>query len=91
MYGIHLKSGYVDTDSRGRITYDSRRNYSCEPHDGWLILGISTRHNSNCIVSLERAANGESIGQGWIHDLDHGTHRIWGMPKTDRAVRVERL
>jgi hypothetical protein len=27
---------------------------------------------------------GANIGQGWVHDLDHGTHRIWGSPTGHR-------
>lgn len=87
-YHITLKDGYVDTDLQGRITADhsSGRQYNCAPHDGWRITGISTRLDSRRLVSLEDAANGAVIGQGWVHDFDHGTHRR--TPSSRRAVRV---
>ena len=51
-------------------------NYSGE----WIVLGFTTRHNAHRIISLADALAGANIGQGWVHDLDHGTHRMWGSP-----------
>ena len=93
-FRITLKSGYVETDDQGRIVHDysAGRNYRCEPHDEWRIVGIATRHHSIRVSTLDDcAADPRLIGQGWIHDLDHGTRRMWAMPTSRRAVRVERL
>lgn len=92
-FRIALKAGHVDTDARGRIVHDysAGRNYRCAPHDSWRIVGIATRHLSRALVSLAEAADGASIGQGWVHDLDHGTHRTWCMPRSNRAVKVRRI
>jgi hypothetical protein len=54
----------------------------------WHITGFGTRPNSGHLVSVEDAANGADIGQGWVHDLDHGTHRMWASPSTQRAASV---
>lgn len=90
-YRITLKSGdYFDTDAAGNIAYDSGRNYRRDPANGfWQIVGFSTRHNSQYLISLPDAAAGDNIGQGWVHDLDHGTRRMWSHPPGQRAVRVE--
>lgn len=73
----------------GTILYDQVRHY--RSYSGqWRIIGISKRHHSHDMVSLEDAANGANIGQGWVHDLDHGTHRMWAMPKDRRATSVVR-
>jgi hypothetical protein len=91
MYRITLKSGYILTDINGRITLDAAgRHYECAPRDDWKIVGIGKRHHSAFLVSLAQAAAGESIGQGWVHDVDHGTHRMWAMPTSRRAVKVEK-
>jgi hypothetical protein len=47
---------------------------------GWRILGITRRYHSAPfrMVSLADAANGADVGHGIVHDLDHGTHRVWG-------------
>jgi hypothetical protein len=52
---------------------------------GWRILGLAKRHHSRCVLSLEACAAGADFGHGIVHDLDHGTHRSWGM---ERARRV---
>lgn len=88
-YILTCKHGYFELAQDGTILYDSDRNYRSESGD-WKILGLATRHNSNQIIPLEDAANGADIGQGWVHDLDHGTHRMWGMPTYRRAVSVRR-
>ena len=93
-YRITLKIGHVDTDDAGRIVHDysAGRNYRCEPRDDWRILGIATRHHSRMFSTLAAcAADPARIGQGWIHDSDHGTHRLWGMPLSNRAVKVEQI
>jgi len=86
-YILHTHRGYFALAADGGILYDSDRNYYSDGI-GWKILGIATRHNSSYIIPLEEAANGANIGQGWIHDLDHGTHRMWGSPSYRRAVKV---
>lgn len=45
---------------------------------GWQIVGASTRHNSRAIIRLADIVAGADFGQGWVHDIDHGTHRVWG-------------
>ena len=89
-YLIRLKNGsMIETDVAGRIVYDGTRGMRFAPSDSWRIVGFSTRHNAYRIVTLAEAAAGEPIGQGWVHDVDHGTRRMWAMPRYHRAVRVE--
>ena len=89
-YELRTKNSRFYLGDDGTVLFDFERNMG--PFSGeWRIIGIGTRANSSCLVSLADAANGESIGQGWIHDIDHGTHRLWGMPTTRRAVSVTRL
>jgi hypothetical protein len=92
VYRLICKRGYFDLAANGEILYDSERNYRRPGNDGheWKVIGFGTRHNSNQIITLEAAANGADIGQGWVHDRDHGTHRMWGMPTYRRAVKVVR-
>lgn len=92
-YKIVCKSGYVLTDDTGQIRVDAVGRFYRSPQPGphWRILGLTTRHNAHQIIGLAEAANGTWIGQGWIHDMDHGTHRMWSMPRGRRAVRVERI
>lgn len=59
--------------------------------ENWKIIGFTTRHNSSHIITLQEAIDGASIGQGWVHDLDHGAHRMWAAPSTRRAVSITRL
>lgn len=56
----------------------------------WIILGFSKRAHSRRVISLQSAMGGEDVGQGWVHDLDHGTHRMWGSPTGHRfsSLRV---
>jgi hypothetical protein len=90
-YRIHLKDfSYIDTDSDGNIVYDSSRNYRRTGTPDWRILGVTTRHNSRHIIPLKESVTG-NIGQGWIHDMDHGTHRMWSRPSGKRAVHIETL
>lgn len=92
MYRIRLKSfQYFDVDDAGRVMYDSERGYRCEPHDGWKILGFSRRHHSYHLVTLEQASTGADLGHGFVHDLDHGTQRMWAHPSDQRATKVEIL
>jgi len=91
-YRITCKQGYVLTDLAGNIAEDHvGRDYVRVPANDWRIVGIATRANSQRVISLAAAADGESIGQGWIHDLDHGTRRMWGHPSYRRAIKVERI
>lgn len=92
MYRIDCKLGHVITDDAGRIAEDHvGRSYVCEPHEGWMIVGFTTRLNAHHVITLAQAAEGADIGQGWVHDLDHGTHRMWGHPSYRRAVKVTRI
>lgn len=93
-FRITLKDGaFVDTDTDGRIVRDydptSSRDYRCEPRDAWKIVGITKRFHSRDVATLSDCAHDASyIGQGWIHDIDHGTRREWCSPKHRRATRV---
>src|SRR5689334_20201957 len=51
----------------------------------WTILGATTRHLARRIVPLADIARDGVPGQGWLHDLDHGTHRLWG---TERMLAL---
>src|SRR5687767_13366987 len=89
-YVMTLKNG-----SRWRLAADGGVLYDGERHmsfDGehWRIIGFTRRHLGGPLITLDAAVNGADLGQGWIHDLDHGTRRMWGMPKHHRVVRVER-
>lgn len=93
MYCMTVKNGaYYYLTENGGILWDGTRDMAFEaPHDSWRVIGFTTRHNGNRIITLAEAANGEDIGQGWVHDLDHGTHRMWAMPKYLRARKIIRL
>lgn len=89
MYRITCVSGYVLTDDDGNIAEDHvGRDYVRTPDPSWRIVGFTRRHHSHRIITLAQAAAGTDIGQGWVHDVDHGTRRMWGHPSYRRAVRV---
>lgn len=89
-YRLYCKVGYFDLATDGTILYDSSRDYY--PDSGeWRVLGFGTRFNSRHVVPLAEAADGATIGHGFVHDMDHGTHRTWMMPRDRRAVSVKRL
>jgi hypothetical protein len=89
-YKITLKNGHVYTCAEdGNVLHRTDVDPGGQgPYRDWRILGFSKRHNSRNLVSLTDAARGTDIGQGWVHDLDHGTHRMWGHPSGNRAVSV---
>ena len=89
-YILYCKCGYFELAQDGTILYDSNRNYhSTSGH--WKVLGFATRYNSSSYVTLQAAANGVPIGQGWVYDIDHGTHRMWASPSHLRAISVSRI
>lgn len=57
----------------------------------WHIVGFGTRANSGTLIGLTDAAEGANVGQGWIHDLDHGTHGMWGSPRLDKLASITRI
>lgn len=89
---MELKNGEVyilDLDGQVLERSDGPRGYA---HSGqWQILGVTRRHNAHQIIPLRDVLNGEDFGQGWIHDLDHGTHRMWGSPTGRRLARLDRI
>lgn len=88
-YTMVLKSGAVwKLGDDGRVLYDGDRNMG-PFSEKWRVIGFSTRHNAHRVISLQEAAEGEPIGQGWVHDMDHGTHRLWGHPSDRRAVSIK--
>ena len=90
IYRLHTDGGYYVLAANGTILFDSSRNYRSDSEQ-WRVIGIGKRHHSRDLISLSEAADGADFGQGWVHDLDHGTHRIWGMPHSRRARQVVRL
>lgn len=94
---ITLKAGarfYCADD--GGIIFDGERKYASSGSRSWAILGFSRRWNANYMIPLAEIADmpaeeqAKALGHGIVHDLDHGTHRIWGSPSGNRAVKVER-
>jgi hypothetical protein len=71
--------GYVLDRSNGPRGWDYAH--------GWQIIGIAKRHHSRWIVPLFRAVT-DDTGHGIIHDLDHGTHRLWGNERMRSLVKV---
>ncbi len=79
MYQMRLKNYAVYTlADDGTIIARSDGPQGWNYGVGWKILGFGKRVHSNHLVTLSQAANGIDFGQGWVHDLDHGTHRMWG-------------
>lgn len=67
-----------ELDAHGAVLARSDGPAGWEYSGRWVILGAATRHNAHAIVSVADIARDGIPGQGWIHDLDHGTHRVWG-------------
>ena len=87
-YIMTLKSGAIwQLGDDGRVLHDGDRNMG-PFSEQWRVIGFSTRFNAHRVISLQEAADGEPIGQGWVHDLDHGFHRVWGHPSNRRAVSI---
>jgi hypothetical protein len=79
------REGYVVERSDGPQGFDYERR--------WRILGVTTRHHAgdHRIVPLESIIEGAPIGQGWVHDVDHGYHRMWGSPSNRKMRRLTRI
>ena len=91
-YEMRLKDGSTWTiSSNCDILHDGSRHMDFAGLGTWKILGFTKRAHSHRIISLGEAANGADLGQGWVHDLDHGTHRIWCQPSNRRVVSVCRV
>lgn len=90
MYVLTLKNGEQYTLADNGAVIDRTDGPRGWDYSGqWLILGFTKRHHSARMVSLAAAAAGADIGQGWVHDLDHGHRRMWAMP-TDRRAKAVR-
>lgn len=74
VYRLRENGAVVDVNNRGTWEYFGK----------WVILGFGKRYHSRHIISLEDTLKGADTGQGWVHDLDHGTHRIWASPTNRR-------
>lgn len=64
-------------DDGGAVVARSNGPQGWDYSGKWVILGFGKRYHSRSLVSLQEAVSGEDIGHGIIHDLDHGTHRVW--------------
>jgi len=86
-------ASYFIVAADGGILFDSARNYTRTNDGQWNIVGIGRRWNSGNLYSLaDCAKHGKRIiGHGFVHDRDHGTRRMWGMPKSRRVVDVETI
>ncbi len=75
-------------DQDGKVTARSNGPKGWQYSGQWIILGAATRHHANRWATLEQIIQTGNIpGQGWIHDLDHGTHRVWGMERMKQLTR----
>lgn len=91
-YVLTLKDGTIyETDAAGAVLARSDGPKGFDYSGKWIVLGASTRFNAHHIVTLAEIVNGADFGQGWIHDLDHGTHRVWGNPSSRRLKSVYRV
>lgn len=91
-YVMTMKSGaYFVLSSSGGILYDSGRDCARADDGQWNVVGIGRRWNSRDLYGLDTCAREgkRAIGHGFVHDRDHGTRRMWGMPTNRRAVSVE--
>ena len=91
-YEMRLKDGSTwIISAEGDVLHDGSRNMDFNADGMWKILGFTKRIHSHKIISLAEAADGADLGQGWVHDLDHGTHRIWCQPSNRRVVSVRKM
>lgn len=87
-YVMHTKHGTrYELAENGAVLARSDGPAGWDYSGRWIITGFTTRHNAHHLVTLAAAADGAEVGQGWVHDLDHGTHRMWG---GDRLARISR-
>jgi hypothetical protein len=91
-YEMRLKDGSTwIISSECDVLHDGSRHTDFAGLGTWKILGITKRFNSHKIISLAEAADGADLGQGWVHDLDHGSYRVWRQPSNRRVVSVRRI
>jgi hypothetical protein len=92
MLKMTLKNGAVYTlTDEGAVTDRSDGPRDWDYSGKWIITGFSTRFNSRAIIPLESVLRGAPVGHGFIHDLDHGTRRMWANPTGRRLARLERV
>ncbi len=91
-YAMTLKNGDIYwLDESGTVEARSDGPKDWEYSGRWIILGFSKRIHSHSWIKLGAAADGANIGQGWVHDLDHGTHRLWASPTGRRVQSIRRV
>jgi len=84
-YTIKTQSGrYYYIDSANRII---RADMEFSPSGQWTFIGLSDRYGR--FITMAHLDSGDTTykngkGKYWLHDRDHGTHRIW----SDRIVRI---
>lgn len=90
MYVIRTSQGNTyNTDDNGAVISRSNGPEGWDYGQNWVILGTSTRHNAHHVNRLaDVAADAGLLGQGWVHDVDHGQRRMWG---NERAVSVQKV
>lgn len=89
---MELKNGEVyilDLDGQVLQRSDGPQGHSYSGQ--WRIIGFTRRSNAHQIITLQEVLAGENFGQGWIHDVDHGTRRMWGHPTGRRLARLDRI
>ncbi len=92
MIRMTLKDGTrYDLDDNGNVLARSDGPQGWDYSGKWRILGFTTRHHSRHIITLADALAGADVGQGWIHDLDHGSHRMWGSPTGRRLASLAKV
>lgn len=88
-YVMRTTAGHTyELDSAGAVLARSNGPAGHDYSGQWVILGASTRLNSNAVFSLDSIARGGVPGQGWISDRDHGTMRRWAGGANGRMVSL---
>ena len=73
-YQLAGRGNYWRINSKGEFSVSGRFSPS------WRILGIAARWNGQPTpwATVKSQADKGKVVIGYMHDLDHGTHRFWG-------------
>ena len=73
-YSLFARGTYYTLNEKGYFLVDN------EFSKNWRLYGISTRYNSRPVLwkELKKQLNKNKRIEGYIHDIDYGTHRFWG-------------
>ncbi len=83
-----IRGSHYSCNEQGWIRRHDMKDF--EPAGDWVFLGVQGHHWNNHITTTRAEAfeHPEKIIGGMVHDLDHGTHRVWSGSYNGKLPRI---